>query len=58
MLEKASRREIMKENSKLAFFDFFQEFIEKTEAGGRLNSKGGVGYCEILSEIFKNIKGI
>jgi integrase len=42
MLEKYIREEILKENLKISFFDFYQEFIDKTAAGGRLNSKGKV----------------
>src|ERR1017187_805580 len=42
LLEKHIRMEILKENSKLSFFDFYKEFINKTAAGGRLNSKGSV----------------
>ena len=40
MLEKSIRIEILKENSKLSFLNFYQDFIDKTAAGGRLNSKG------------------
>jgi Phage integrase SAM-like domain len=42
MLEKNIRSEILKENVKLSFFEFYQDFIDKTAAGGRLNSKGNV----------------
>ncbi len=42
VLEKYIRMEILKENTKLSFFDFYQDFIDKTAAGGRLNSKGGI----------------
>lgn len=42
MLEKYIRREVLKENVKLSFFDFYQDFIDKTAAGGRLTSKGKV----------------
>ena len=42
ILEKSIRMEILKENTKLSFFDFYQDFIDKTAAGGRLNSKGGI----------------
>lgn len=40
MLEKYIRNEILKESVKLSFFDFYQDFIDRTAAGGRLNSKG------------------
>lgn len=42
MLERYIRSEILKENTKLSFFDFYQDFIDKTAAGGRANSKGKV----------------
>lgn len=40
MLGRYIRSEILKENTKLSFFDFYQDFIDKTAAGGRVNSKG------------------
>ena len=42
LLEKNIRSEILKENVRLSFFEFYQDFIDKTAAGGRLNSKGKV----------------
>jgi integrase len=42
MLERYIRSEILRENTKLSFFDFYQDFIDKTAAGGRVNSKGKV----------------
>jgi hypothetical protein len=30
----------LKEKVKLSFFEFYQDFIDKTAAGGRLTSKG------------------
>ena len=42
MLERHIRSEILKENTKLSFFDFYQDFIDKTAAGRRVNSKGKV----------------
>ena len=42
MLEKSIRAEILKQNVKLSFFQFYQDFIDKTAAGGRLSSKGKV----------------
>ncbi|MDP4086626.1 MAG: site-specific integrase [Bacillota bacterium] len=42
MLERYIRSAILKENSKLSLFDFYQDFIDKTAAGGRSNSKGKV----------------
>lgn len=40
MLERQIRTEILKENTKLSFYDFYQDFIDKTAAGGRTNTKG------------------
>ena len=42
MLEKSIRTEILKENARLSFFEFYQHFIDKTALGDRLSSKGKV----------------
>ncbi len=37
MIEKSIRTEVLNKKSKVSFFEFYQQFIDKTAAGGRLN---------------------
>lgn len=61
-LESFIRTDILNENKKFSFYDFYQDFIDRTSSGSRLNSQGkivkpeGAKYYKRALKLLKDYK--